>query len=238
VRRARSTDIDAVFALERRVWSREGTYALSREHFIAWMEVYPRAFLVAEEKSGAIVGYIYAQAMRFSPEDIPLFKSYDEMTDSAYTRATHEEAGNGLYGISTVSARRGAGMALTKCLLACGRWLGKTHFFGVSRLAGFAGYMDALNSDKHVRERLPAIEEKDIVLWYTIQCVRLTGGKTLPSFPKLPELDLPLPERPDPALSFHLAYDCGAAALKKGYMRDPASRDWGVFVLCDLSAGR
>ncbi len=116
VRRANHDDIPALEAIERQVWGPLGTEVYQRPHFEAWLETYPEGFWLVCE-NGAPVAFTFLLKIDFSPDRIGEMRTFNDVTDHGFARATHRPTGSHHFGITVCSIRRGAGKLLAEATL-------------------------------------------------------------------------------------------------------------------------
>ncbi len=233
VRQAKPRDVLGVLSVEQKTWEHLGTTVYTKDHFETWLDVHPEGFLVAEFE-GQIVGYTHGQKMNLSltEDSIAKFTSCDEMTDYGFTRKTHDPNGNSLYGISTTSIKRGAGKCLHREQYNLTKKWGLIYCFGFPRISGFAAYIEELENLGVCGKMTPEFE-KEIALWYAIECAKMVNGKIWDICPRQPELKLPKPKKPDPVLTIHIKNPGhGLAAVIPNFMKDPQSKNFAT--LCAL----
>jgi hypothetical protein len=225
VRDAKPEDTAAIAALEARIWGGLGTPCYGEDHVRAWLETHPAGLQVAE-KGGRIVGYQYAQIISYRPEDAATFPSMDVLTDDGYTRRSHRPDGNAVYCVSICSEAPGAGRVLAEQPFRLARASGLRYVIGLSRLPGLSAYWDSLPAD--VRSGIDSV-----AAWYAYGVVTAFGGGSWPGFCPAP-LPFP-PPTDDPVLGKYVRIPgFGVAAVLKGRMRDPESRDYGALVVKDM----
>jgi hypothetical protein len=229
VRQAERRDLETIVALEQARFGGSGVEAYGPEHVRGWFEINPAGMVVAE-REGRVVGYQYSQRWRFGFDRLAALTTHDEVTDGGHARATHDPAGNAWYGISFCSIASGAGRALLESIFQAMPGHGVDYFVGASRIPGFDSYvcgLDATGIDWRA-----ATSESRLALFYAYACAKMSGAKIWPSMPPQPELHLPLPPRPDPVLNKHMQIPAhGMAAFLPGYIHDPSSRNYGVFLV-------
>lgn len=229
IRKADERDLEAIVGLERARFGGDGTDCYQQAHVRAWFETCPEGLVVAEH-DGRVVGHHYAQRFSFGFDRLSELKTHDESTDFGCTRRTHDLSGNAWYGISLCSILSGAGRALLEHIFREMPECGLSYFVGAARISGFDNYLTTLENGG-VRWRDVA-SESEMALWYSHGCAEMTGAKIWPTMPPKPPLSLTPPESRDPVLNKHIQIPgYGMAALLPGYMRDPPSRDYGVFVV-------
>ncbi len=225
VRCAEEKDFGGLEELERAVWGEEGTDVYTAEHFAAWREVHPEAFLVAEEE-GKLVGLAFSQTMQLDEFSLPPGATFNSITDYGRARATHSRSGNVHFGVTICSVSRGAGGALIRSALAIAR-RNKRLQFGVARLPGFAAY--ALERERRVGYPLTPDQEADLALHYVLESVRMVGGERHPLERFTPRESYPKLSAPDAVLRTYLRHaEFRFYQLLPAFWVDPKCRGFSV----------
>ncbi len=228
VRSAGASDMDALAALEQRVWSRRrGTPILTREELQEWYEEGSPYFLVAETDAG-VCGYYFGRQIAFSPLQAEEFLSPAQATGRGYSAHAHVPGEDSVYGISVAAESPGAGMRLQDEFYRLLEVMGIQYFVGFTRLSTLDRYCKRI--ERANGGALPYPEEA-VALWYVYDSARLLDMQAWPSTPPCPPLALPPLSRPDPVLAFHVR---GTAfrllGLLPNYMPDAASRNYGACI--------
>ncbi len=232
VRRAQEKDIPQLINIEHLIWKPLGTPVFDASYFIAWLKVNPEGFFVAECDK-IVVGYTYTQIFDFAFKDIESFPSFDELTDHAYTTKTHNPAGNAVFGLTITSIQKGAGRKMHEALLEYAQALKKEYFVAATRLSELNTYINMLiNSGYEITDSL----EKEVALWYAIECTKMLNGKIWDICTKQPDIELPQPEKPDSVVAAHLSVnkEFGLAALLPKFMQDPQSKNYAILNVYQL----
>ena len=235
VRRAQKKDIPQLINIEHIIWKPLGTPVFNAGYFMTWLKVNPEGFFVAE-CDGMLVGYTYTQIFNFVFEDVENFTSFDAIADHAYTTKTHNPAGNALFGVTITSTRKGAGRKLHEAILKYAQDLKKEYFVAATRLSGLSSYINMLIASGYDIEITTDLE-KEVALWYAIECTKMLNGKIWDVCDKQPDIKLPQPEKPDSVIAAHLSVnkEFGLAALLPEFMQDPQSKNYAILNVYKLS---
>lgn len=169
VRRARDTDIPRLVEMEQIIWQGEGIETLGPEVFEAWLETYPEAFLVGEQR-GLVVSAIYAQTIQYDPSEIPPWKTFNEATDHWLTRRTHNPHGNRHFVLTVSTTVRGGGNPVMQAMVDFSTQTNRPAI-GVSRLPGLQAW---LATPEVASSRAPTNE---LVRHYVVSSIMAKGGK-------------------------------------------------------------
>lgn len=225
-RSVRATDLDALAALEAKVWRRHGTPVLRREDLLAWYEEESPYFLVAE-KDGALCGYYFGRQVAFSPKRVSEFLDPTRVTGKGFSTHVHDPLQDSFYGISVVATVPGAGALLNEHVHQLLETMGMQYFVGFTRLSCFRAYVARV---QEVHNGLPYPLD-DIALWYAHESAQLLGMRVWEEARPKPPLTLPPLRRPDPVLAFHVrGTTFGLLDILLNYMPDPASMNYGALI--------
>lgn len=177
IRLAKTSDFRFLAAMERSVWGKLGTDVYDETYFQAWIEVSPDGFFVAEQL-GVPIGFAYVQTIKLEQLHFPPHTTFNQITDRGYTACSHTPNGNYRFGLTVCSLVPGAGWRLMHTTIDDGRKRDKP-ILGVSRLADFASWVETIRASGHLVELTPETEAS-LALHYTLECVRLQGGRTKP----------------------------------------------------------
>lgn len=232
IRRASVADLAAVARLEYAIFGGEGIVPFEINHFAACLAAYPEGFFVAEQEK-EVVGYVYAQIVFYNmagSDESVRWSSFEEVIARG-----HKPAGNYHLGINIGSAIPGAGKLLVQELLALGRRTGKS-VLGMSRVSGFAQYVDGLVLQKVVPDA-PNRQTLDMIAaHYVRECARMVNGKVKlaswsPGICESAPLVLPSPSVRDPVLcKYLLNKDVAVYAVLPRFLDDAASMGYSVLI--------
>ncbi|HEY0011209.1 MAG TPA: hypothetical protein VGB97_04895 [Candidatus Paceibacterota bacterium] len=226
IRRARRDDLDALALLEQKSWTRRGTPVLSKTDLAHWYAEGSPFFLVAEQ-GAAICGYYFGRQVHFSPDEAADFLDRGKLTDKGFSVHAHDLFGDSVYGINVTATVPGAGIALNRAVHELLEEMRMKYFLGYTRLSSFGSFLRRLPNEANERE-------DDLALWYACESARLLGMRVWPQAPEHPALGLPALRRPDPVLAFHVRDTrLGLFAIVRDYMTDPASRNYGAFIVSE-----
>lgn len=227
IRNAREEDIPRLIEVEQTAWKDEGTEVYGREHFEAWLELYPEGFFVGEE-NGVIVGFTYTEAVFFDPSDMSIFTTFDDITDHGFSRRTHNSTGNYHFGITICSTSRGVGKVLLQALLDFSNQVRKP-LLGFSRIKGFAEYFDSVSPLPGFEIMTKELEDK-IALSYALECAKMTEARIWEGLSNTESLaGLPQITAPDPILRFYLKNkEFMLYGILPDFIQDPKSRNYSV----------
>lgn len=227
IRPATDEDVPRLAELDRIKFGGTGMDVYDESYFTCWRRVNPEGLLVAEH-DGSVVGYRYSQYVDFALEDIPYLTTNDAFTDSGHTQRTHKPTGNCINGVSVCSSVRGAGRVLFEVIFKQLLQQGRRYYFGFSRIPGFNEYIQGIRGAGINTDH---VSEQDMATWYAFACAQRVNGLVHDHVPP-PVVRLPAPDKPDPVLSKYLHHKgFGVAAILPNWIKDPASRDFGVMVL-------
>ncbi len=224
-------DIDAIIAIEKQAFKDSGAPTFGRKEIESWFDVHPEGVLLAE-KDGRVVAFTYMQLIHLDPENLPPFKTHDELSDNSSSRATHTPDGNCFHGFTLDSISPGAGLFLLEKAKEFVKQKGKPYLFGTSRIVGFNNVMRAvalMNPEITLTKEL----EQSIAVWYARKTAAMVNGwigKLIPDTPNTADLVLPELDSPDPILGFYLMNECEMHSFLPDFIHDPPSR--GHAFLC------
>jgi len=153
IRNAEDRDIGQLVRVDREAFSGLPEYLFfTKDHFRAWLEVFPEGFFVAclEER---VIGYASVQIIRYDLDN-PV-ATWCEATDSGFIRKTHNPCGNAVYGVSICVSGHASGARIGKKLMFAGirRFSAMKHIqYGVvvSRVPGYYKVVDQIPIQKYV----------------------------------------------------------------------------------------
>lgn len=215
--------------MEEEVWQKEQTPVYGEVYFRAWHTAHKEGFFVAEEE-GVLVGLAYSQAMQLSsPPRLQNGATYDGITDSGKSTASHIPTGNYHFGLTLCSQSKGAGAALIKHTLQWSKEKGRP-VLGVARIAGFDDYLSSLKRDGIVGNSVSEAVEDEIALHYAIACVRMSKKERQPiEEGSCAGSPYPLPTHPDPILRSYLWHPAFTFyQLLPRFWQDPKCRGYSV----------
>ncbi|MCX6782014.1 MAG: hypothetical protein NTW66_02780 [Candidatus Magasanikbacteria bacterium] len=231
IRLGAEADIPAIVSIEQQVYHGTGCTPFIEDHVRCWLDTHPDGFLVAE-KNDAVKAFCYLQLIDFNPADQIPCRTYDELTDHGYSRATHKPDGNTFCMITLDSLSPGVGLTLIKNLGKHITSRGKPYAVGTSRISGFSAYLEKIHNLGIINKDLL---DKDavmkIALWYAAQTVKRTRGTLDSTCPRIPELDLPAPGKSDPILGFYTGNGLSMHSVYPDFLEDAQSRNFSVIVV-------
>jgi hypothetical protein len=226
VRSVRYADLEALSALEVRVWKRHETPILSHSDLATWYAEESPYFLVAEGPKG-ICGYYFGRQVAFAPERMHEFLDPAHVTGLGMSDHLHDPSQDSVYGISVVSEISGAGALLNDAVHQLLEVMGIRYFVGFTRLSRLGAYVSRLMAQHGA---LP-YKEEEIALWYAHQSAHLLQMPHWTMAQPCPTLTLIPLRRPDPVLAFHVrGTNFGLLAILANYMPDPASLNYGALI--------
>lgn len=229
VRHVEERDLDSLVELDYEVWKALHTPLMSREDLASWLAEDSPFFLLAEDGDGPLA-YAFSRRMDFTFDraSIDAFLDPSLITGKGMTAWPHSARGNTGYGICVASLQPGAAGAIVKHQHKLVEEFGLPYFIGYSRLAGLDAYAKEVEASHG--GALPCSLE-DLALWYAHESARLLEMQEWDEVRRKPDLDLAPLSVPDPVLRFHVRYTrYGVLDIQPGYMEDPASRGYAVFM--------
>lgn len=234
VRPVREDDLDALALLEQDVWATLGAPVLSRDDLEEWFLERSPFFLVAET-DGSVCGYYFGRQIEFTLADQARYTCAGASVNGQVPCEPAPGA-DSAYGICVVARKQGAGLRLKAEVRKLLDARQTRYFIGLTRLSRLDRFMRALEATQE--DPLSASRE-EIALWYALESATLLGMKTWDQCPAKPSLALSRLTQPDPVLGFHVRETTfGLLGIVPDYMPDPASRNFGAFIVSEYPHAR
>ena len=136
IRNAKEQNLNEIVELENEIWP-EGTRA-TRDKFESRLKLFQQGFFLAY-KNGNIIGASTSEKIDYNPLNLP--KSWEQITDNGYIKATHNPEGNAIYVVSIgAKSRSGGGSALVKAQKKLVEKLGLKYLVLGARIPGYNDY--------------------------------------------------------------------------------------------------
>jgi len=227
IRSVQESDINALAALEARVWQRHNTPILSQDELYEWYSEKSPYFLVAEYE-GTVCGYYFGRQIAFAPDRIDAFLNPSQVSGKGYSLHRHDPAHDSVYGISVASEVPGVGGQLNAAVHQLLEVMGIRYFVGFTRLSRLRAYVEKVET---LHGGVLPYSLNDLVLWYAHESAELLRMPVWKEAKPKPTLSLPRLRRPDPVLAFHVrGTNFGLLTVLPNYMPDPASKNYGAFI--------
>jgi hypothetical protein len=191
IRPIEETDLPQLAALERTVWEPKGIETAPEDILRKWMQ---SGILLGCFREGELLGYAYAEVIRFSP--LPPYSTELQRAMESYKSTETNPEGNALHGVSIAVVKAGAGTPLLEALVEEARRRRLRYFVSLARLEGLGRFVQRYEA------ALAGYDLPAVAALYALEVVSLVDPRLIgpplslvelpPAFPRTKRKDLVL----------------------------------------------